>query len=494
MGHGRKKRKIAFILIAAGAALLALVLIYTLRGDLRDGRKPEPTPSPTAAATAAPLTNTVTVAGKAVDPDTDSFDLSGRTLTEQDAAEIATLTKLTTLSLTNCGVSDLRFLAGLSQLRTLYLPDNKINDLTPISGLGQLKTLYLDRNPLTDLTPLTALPALTTLSIKGVTIAGYVLSDLTQAMPNCRIFSDSVVEEARPVSLGGAAFTEDVEVLDLSGKGITDITRLSSCLQLRELDLSGNPLGSLATLSGLPKLAKLTLRAAGLTDESLAFLATLQHITYLDIRDNDDLTAEGLDALEDALSGCQVVHDTVFYAVTLGGRRLTSDMTEIDVSGSGVVLLNGLEKFQQLWRLVLSENAVSDIGPLREIYCLEELALGHNNITDLSPLQGHNLLRKLDLSHNSIRDVYPLSDCTGLTELDLSYNQITYLSNLNTCTSLRLLDVTGNPGLAADQIRRLQEALPECSIITDVDLSMPEATPVPPEPIPEYPVEVTIQG
>ena len=84
MGHGRKKRKIAFILIAAGAALLALVLIYTLLGDLRDGRKPEPTPSPTAAATAAPLTNTVTVAGKAVDPDTDSFDLSGRTLTEQD--------------------------------------------------------------------------------------------------------------------------------------------------------------------------------------------------------------------------------------------------------------------------------------------------------------------------------------------------------------------------------------------------------------------------
>ena len=41
MGHGRKKRKIAFILIAAGAALLALVLIYTLLGDLRDGRKPE---------------------------------------------------------------------------------------------------------------------------------------------------------------------------------------------------------------------------------------------------------------------------------------------------------------------------------------------------------------------------------------------------------------------------------------------------------------------
>ncbi len=489
MQHGTKKRKIIYIVAAAGLALLALialVAVLVLRSH-SEPKEPEATASPVPAATAAPEPDTVLVAGKAVDPATDSFDLSGKVLSEQDREEIASLSGLTTLSLTNCGVSDLGFVSGLSGLRTLYLPDNRINDLTPLTGLPELRTVYLDRNPLTDLTPLTSLPQLTTVSLKGVTIPEYVLSDLMAAMPDCRFFTDSVVEEARPVSLGGAAFTEDVETLDLSSRGITDISRLSRCLQLRELDLSGNPLESLTTLSGLPKLTKLTLRETGLTDDSLAFLGTLQRLTYLDVRDNAALTAQGLETLRLNLPGCQVVHDTVYFTLNLGGQRLSSDMTEASVVSSGVVSLSGLERFAELRRLDLSGNAVADIGPLRELYGLEELILAYNAVGDLSALSGHTALRKLDLSHNEIRDVYPLAGCTGLTELDLSWNQITYLSHLNTCTALRRLDLTGNPGLEPDQIRRLQEALPACSIITDLDMSMPEPTPVPPEPVPDTP-------
>ena len=77
-------------------------------------------------------------------------------------------------------------------------------------------------------------------------------------------------------------------------------------------------------------------------------------------------------------------------------------------------------------------------------------------------------------------DIYPLATCTGLEELDLSYNRIDYVSHLYACTALKRLDLTGN-SLEAHQIRSLQEALPGCEIITDVDLSMPEPTPVPPE-------------
>ena len=56
------------------------------------------------------------------------------------------------------------------------------------------------------------------------------------------------------------------------------------------------------------------------------------------------------------------------------------------------------------------------------------------------------------------------------------------MSTLNTCVRLRRLDLSGNP-VPADAVRRLQEALPGCQIITDVDLSMPEPTPAPtPEP------------
>jgi Leucine-rich repeat (LRR) protein len=130
---------------------------------------------------------------------------------------------------------------------------------------------------------------------------------------------------------------------------------------------------------------------------------------------------------------------------------------------------------------MLPSNNLSDISPLKELYGLEELDLSHNRIRDLSALEGHAALRRLDLNHNDITDIYALAGCTDLEELDLSYNRIGYLSHLNSCTSLRLLDLTGNSDLEADQIRTLQEALPECEIITDVDLSMPEPTPEPPE-------------
>ncbi len=479
MKKSRKKQKIIYVLAAAGLLLLALGLLYLMIAAPWKKAEPEPTPEPTAAAAATPRPNTVSVAGKDVEPDTDSFDLSGRTLSEQDMAEIASLKNLTTLSLTNCGVTDLRFVSELADLRTLYLPDNKINDLTPLSGLRSLRTLYLDRNPLTDLSPLTTLPSLTTLSLKGVVIPDYVLTDLAAALPGCRVFSDSAVEAARTVTMGGAAFTEDAETLDLSDRGITDIGKLSYCLQLRELDLSGNPLGELSVLSGLPKLIKLSLARTGLTDEDLSFLGTLQRLAYLDVRDNDALSAGALEALEKALPKCQVVHDTVYYRVRLGQRELTSDMTEADLSAAGVTELTGLEQFAQLRRLDLRGNSVTDLTPLAGLFALEELELSYNQLRDIAALSGHTALRKLDLSHNDVLDIYPLAGCTGLEELDLSHNRIDYLSHLNTCTALRKLDLTGN-NLTADQIRRLQEALPGCQIITDVDLSMPEPTPEPP--------------
>ena len=79
-------------------------------------------------------------------------------------------------------------------------------------------------------------------------------------------------------------------------------------------------------------------------------------------------------------------------------------------------------------------------------------------------------------------DAYMESLIAGgyLEELDLSYNQISDVITLNTCVRLQRLDLTGNP-LTADAVRRLQEALPGCRIVTDADLSMPEPTPAPPD-------------
>ena len=479
-----KKRKTLTMAAAAVFLLMALLIVVLLMDRSKPAEEiaAEPTASPTPeiTVTASPAPEGISVAGKLTDPETDSFDLSGKTLTAEDVAAIASLKGLTTLSLTNCGVDDLRFLSELTGLRTLYLPDNRITDLNPLKSLPELRTLYLDRNPIIDLSPLAELPGLSTLSLQGITVADYVLEDLQQSMPNCRIFCDSVTEQARPLTLGGAAFTEDVEVLDLSNRGITDISRLAYCLQLRDLNLEGNPVTALNTLSGLPRLTALNLANTGLTDADLDYLKTLQRLTYLNIEHNEALSPEAITAFDQAMDHCQVIHDSVLYTVELGGMTLTSDAAELDLSGRGLGSVAGLEYFLELRRLTLTGNAVSDLSPLRGLTALEELELGYNRIGDLSALEGHRALRRLVLTGNAISDVTPLNGMVWLEELDLSYNQISDVTTLNTCVRLQRLNLTGNP-VSADAVRRLQEALPGCRIVTDADLSMPEPTPAAPD-------------
>ena len=461
-----KKQKIQYILAAAGFVLLALALLFLLlQGP--SGGKSDADAAPTPEVTAAPSASAgLTIAGVDVDPAADSFELAGKTLSAGDCASIASLGNLTTLSLTNCNISDVHFLAGLTQLRTLILSDNAMADASPLASLSQLRTLYLDRNPVADLSVLSPLSALTTLSIQGVEIADYVLEDLQKALPGCRIFSDSVVKGSRPVSLGGLDFTESVESLDLSGRGITDISALSGCSELRELNLSNNPIADISTLALLPKLTSLDLSATGRSDLDNELLSSLRSLSYLKLENNDGVTAEGIDALQSALPSCQIVHEPKYYTVVFGDQSFSSDASDVTVDALGLTTLSGIEKFHRLRRL-------------------EELQLGYNNLYDLSALTGHTALRRVILDHNALRDITALSGCTALEELDLSYNDLNSLAALRSLTQLRTLNITGNPALTADMVRSLQEALPACQIITDIDLSMPEPTPEPPAETPQ---------
>ena len=450
------------------------------------GGKSDADAAPTPEVTAAPSASAgLTIAGVDVDPAADSFELAGKTLSAGDCASIASLRNLTTLSLTNCNISDVHFLAGLTQLRTLILSDNAMADASPLASLSQLRTLYLDRNPVADLSVLSPLSALTTLSIQGVEIADYVLEDLQKALPGCRIFSDSVVKGSRPVSLGGLDFTESVESLDLSGRGITDISALSGCSELRELNLSNNPIADISTLALLPKLTSLDLSATGRSDLDNELLSSLRSLSYLKLENNDGVTAEGIDALQSALPSCQIVHEPKYYTVVFGDQSFSSDASDVTVDALGLTTLSGIEKFHQLRRLSAYGNTLTDLAPLAELFSVEELQLGYNNLCDLSALTGHTALRRVILDHNALRDITALSGCTALEELDLSYNDLNSLAALRSLTQLRTLNITGNPALTADMVRSLQEALPACQIITDIDLSMPEPTPEPPAETPQ---------
>ena len=116
--------------------------------------------------------------------------------------------------------------------------------------------------------------------------------------------------------------------------------------------------------------------------------------------------------------------------------------------------------------------------PSEHHFSLTELALGYNSISDISALSGLTNLSDLSLDGNSISDLSPLAGLVNLKYLSLEGNAISDLSPLKSLTNLQDLYIKNNSGLTPEAVRELQQALPNCRISTDLDLSIPEETPV----------------
>lgn len=491
----------------------------------------------------------VTIGGESVRKDASYLILSKKGLSSVDLSSLSALTELQSLTLSDNSISDISVLSGLTNLTFLRLDGNRIESLAPLSSLTELKTLYLDENPVEDFTPLYSLKSLRTLSLQGISISSSALEALQEALPDCDIFSDSVVKDAKELSLGGISFTSDVTELDLSSLGITDISPLADCTELTTLDLrdnqisdlsplselqsltwlcllnnqvedlspllnlqltyldleenqvtniqtlgalptleelwlGGNSLESFSPLENLTNLRRLGLSGTGLSDADLDVITNLSELTELQLEDNEAFTATGLDTLKAALPDCVIVHSELYYILLLGGTEFRSDAVSIRADAVGVSSLDGLENFLSLESLFLNDNEISDLAQLAPLVNLKTLELSGNQISDLSPLQNLTKLVNLRLDNNEITSLSALAGLTELTYLNLEGNQISDPIPLYGLTKLRDLYLGQNSTLSAEQIVALQEALPDCNIYTDLDLT-PETASSTEEPSPE---------
>ena len=459
---------------------------------------------------------TIKIGGTSVTLDATSLTLANAGLTDADLGELTRLRSLESLSLSGNRLHNISVLAELTNLTFLHLADNDISDLMPLRSLTRLKTLYIDGNPITDFTALYTLTSLRTLSMKNIEVTFDQLTELQEALPECRIYADEAVEEVEEITIAFVKFRTDATSVDLSGHLVSDLSPLSKCTALQELaaagcgindisplvdlrgltrldlsdnsisdlrslltmsglkylnvhdnlirditvlgyltaleelDLGGNELGSLTPLGKLTGLKKLSLSDTDLSNEKLDSLTGRKNLTELDLRENDYLTPGAVEQLRRSLPGCNVLADEDLpRAVKLGGKSFTSDAEEITVVSAGVSDLSGLEKFRELKSLTLTENAVSSLEPLRGLPKLENLALGNNRVSDLSPLSSCTTLKRLLLPNNKVSDLKPLY---GLT-------------------NLHALDIRGNPSLKLEDVLALREALPDCEIASDFDLS-----------------------
>ena len=319
-------------------------------------------------------------------------------------------------------------------------------------------------------------------------------------------------DSGKVVLICGEQYDVETTVLDLSGKGarsgrLADVGKLTELTSLKlsdnkittldfleplgklvSLDLSNNEIADISALAGLKNLR--TLHLDGNEIKDFTPLYGLNKLTMLTICDIE-IKESQLKQLKEKLPGCVIYSDEAkedIIDITLGGKTFKSNVTELDLSGSGVKDISLLSVCTKLTKLDLSDNSISDISALVDIPGLTELDLSDNSIGDISPLVSMTKLTKLDLSNNSIKSAAALKELTKLTELQIGGNKLgsfsvigkltalktlglndtgledSDLSGLYALKNLKKLNIEDNGALTESGVSALQKKLPGCTI------------------------------
>ena len=313
----------------------------------------------------------ITLGGLSFSSTVTELDLSGREI--YDISVLAACTNLQKLDLHGNQIGDLQALMNLPFLENLNVSDNQLTDLRPLMGLSGLRVLNASGNLLTDTSPLTAMTGLTTLDLSrnplsdfsglrkltalrvlhledtgagdealpwlytlsnlgtlalddNAGITDVAMGQLHSALPACQVSHSELVYQ---VDLGGWPVESNLTVLDLSARGISDLTGLERMSCLEELDLSRNGLNNLVSFQYSPSRNTLRILDLGANDiDDVTSLSVLTAVQELDLHGNridtvapllrldtlhrldlsgNPLTEEQLAELREALPDCDVI-------------------------------------------------------------------------------------------------------------------------------------------------------------------------------------------
>ena len=230
-------------------------------------------------------------------------------------------------------------------------------------------------------------------------------------VPTAAVAKPMPPDEAPPTLPSGSK----IEVLDLSSRGLSDLSALAGLADIEALDLSGNGVVDLWPLAALAGLEALDLRGNAVGD--LAPLAGLAHLRVLDLSGN-----------------------AVSDLSPLAGLRA---LRRLDLSGNRVADLRPLSELRRLEVLLLDGNEVADMVPLWGLPALAHLGLGNNQVENGDLLRDLRSLRRLDLAGNRLRDVSVVGDLPRLVWLGIADNPIADAAALGRLPALRWLALDG---------------------------------------------------
>ena len=184
-------------------------------------------------------------------------------------------------------------------------------------------------------------------------------------------------------------------------------------------------------------------------------MGELMRIEYPGVQETAALKA----ALSTAVPAAEPILEAVARQLKKKPEELSekdfTNVTQLDLSGSEIGDLTGLQGLRSLQRLDLKGTQASDLTPLQGLSSLQTLSLLDTQVSDLTGLQGLTGLQWLDLKSTQASDLTPLQGLSSLKDLNLSGTHVSDLTSLQGLSSLKWLDLGGTQVSDLTPLQRL---------------------------------------
>ncbi|TBW35102.1 TIR domain-containing protein [Siculibacillus lacustris] len=229
----------------------------------------------------------------------------------------------------------------------------------------------------------------------------------------------------------------NLETLDISGTGVTDLAPLG---KLRKLALLQVTRPSVADLKPLAKLQTLTdVNLLGATVADLAVLAELKNLKALYISETGIVDF----ALLARLSGLETLFLSSTSIADLAPLADLQNLELLYVSNTPVSDLTPLAQLQNLRGIYVSNTLVSDLTPLSGLQNLKAVYVSKTSVSDLTPLSGLQNLERLSVEYTAVAELSPLTGLQNLHSLHVSNTSVADLAPLAGLLQITTLDISG---------------------------------------------------
>ena len=123
---------------------------------------------------------------------------------------------------------------------------------------------------------------------------------------------------------------------------------------------------------------------------------------------------------------------------------LAPTLKELDLYDNQIAHIRGIEDLTNLTSLDFSFNKVKHIKRVNHLKELTDLYFVQNKISTIENLDGLTKLRNLELAANRIRQIENLDTLLGLEELWLGKNKIVEISGMSALSNLKILSIQSN--------------------------------------------------